>query len=113
MIIGIGNDLCDIRRVEKTLERYGERFIPALGALDDLAAALPLHAYATEIVLADGLLRVAGRTSDLPDVLTALESSGRFAGSRLIGTAQLSADGVSSDFVVETRPLIRTGGGVR
>jgi holo-[acyl-carrier protein] synthase len=27
MIIGIGNDIIDIRRVEKTLERYGERFI--------------------------------------------------------------------------------------
>ncbi|HLH49721.1 MAG TPA: holo-ACP synthase [Roseiarcus sp.] len=27
MIIGIGSDLCDIRRVEETLERYGERFI--------------------------------------------------------------------------------------
>lgn len=26
MIIGIGNDLCDIGRVEKTLERFGERF---------------------------------------------------------------------------------------
>ena len=26
MIIGLGNDLCDIRRVEKTLERYGDRF---------------------------------------------------------------------------------------
>ncbi|MEQ8967107.1 MAG: holo-ACP synthase [Azospirillaceae bacterium] len=26
MIIGIGNDLIDIRRVERTLERYGERF---------------------------------------------------------------------------------------
>lgn len=26
MIIGIGNDLCEIGRVEKTLERYGERF---------------------------------------------------------------------------------------
>lgn len=26
MIIGLGNDLCDIRRVEQTLERYGERF---------------------------------------------------------------------------------------
>jgi holo-[acyl-carrier protein] synthase len=26
VIIGIGNDLCDIRRVEKTLERFGERF---------------------------------------------------------------------------------------
>lgn len=27
MIIGIGSDLIDIRRVEKTLERYGDRFI--------------------------------------------------------------------------------------
>ncbi|MEL6919851.1 MAG: holo-ACP synthase [Pseudomonadota bacterium] len=26
MIIGLGSDLIDIRRVEKTLERYGERF---------------------------------------------------------------------------------------
>jgi holo-[acyl-carrier protein] synthase len=26
MIIGIGNDLIDIRRVEKTLAKYGERF---------------------------------------------------------------------------------------
>jgi holo-[acyl-carrier protein] synthase len=26
MIIGIGNDLIDIRRIEKTLERFGERF---------------------------------------------------------------------------------------
>ncbi|MDF3074967.1 MAG: holo-(acyl-carrier-protein) synthase [Alphaproteobacteria bacterium] len=27
MIIGLGSDLIDIRRVEKTLERYGERFL--------------------------------------------------------------------------------------
>ena len=27
MIIGIGNDLCDIRRVEKSLERFGDRFL--------------------------------------------------------------------------------------
>ena len=27
MIIGIGNDMIDIRRVEKTLERFGDRFI--------------------------------------------------------------------------------------
>ena len=26
MIIGIGSDLCDIRRVEQTLERFGQRF---------------------------------------------------------------------------------------
>jgi holo-[acyl-carrier protein] synthase len=27
MIIGIGSDLCDIRRVEKTIARFGDRFI--------------------------------------------------------------------------------------
>jgi holo-[acyl-carrier protein] synthase len=27
MIIGIGNDIIDIRRVEKVIERHGERFI--------------------------------------------------------------------------------------
>jgi len=27
VILGLGNDIIDIRRIEKTLERYGERFI--------------------------------------------------------------------------------------
>jgi holo-[acyl-carrier protein] synthase len=27
VILGIGNDICDIRRIEKTLERFGERFL--------------------------------------------------------------------------------------
>ena len=27
MILGLGSDLCDIRRIEKTLETYGERFL--------------------------------------------------------------------------------------
>ena len=27
MILGLGNDLIDIRRIEKTLEKHGERFI--------------------------------------------------------------------------------------
>ena len=27
MILGLGSDLIDIRRIEKTLERYGERFL--------------------------------------------------------------------------------------
>ncbi len=26
MILGIGSDLCDIRRIEKSLQRFGERF---------------------------------------------------------------------------------------
>jgi len=27
MILGVGSDLCDIRRIEETLARFGERFI--------------------------------------------------------------------------------------
>ena len=27
MIVGIGSDLCDINRIEETLEKFGERFI--------------------------------------------------------------------------------------
>jgi holo-[acyl-carrier protein] synthase len=30
MILGLGSDLCDIRRIQKTLERHGERFIARL-----------------------------------------------------------------------------------
>ena len=26
MILGIGSDLCDVRRIERSLERFGERF---------------------------------------------------------------------------------------
>jgi holo-[acyl-carrier protein] synthase len=27
VIIGMGSDLCDVRRIEKTIERFGERFL--------------------------------------------------------------------------------------
>ena len=27
MIIGIGTDICDIRRIEQSIEKYGERFL--------------------------------------------------------------------------------------
>ena len=27
MIVGLGSDLCDIRRVEKVMARFGDRFI--------------------------------------------------------------------------------------
>ncbi|NQV83188.1 MAG: holo-ACP synthase [Rhodospirillales bacterium] len=30
MIIGVGTDLCDIRRIERTLERFGQRFVERL-----------------------------------------------------------------------------------
>lgn len=87
--------------------------ISALGALDDLAAALPLHSYATEISLAEGRMRLSGRTEDVPEVITALESSGRFADSKLVGPALRGEDGTTSEFEVDTRPLIRTGGTLR
>lgn len=87
--------------------------VSALGALEDLAAALPRHAYATEISFSEGRLLLSGRTTDLPDVLTKLESSGRFLDSKLVGTAERAQDGLSSAFQLETRPLIRTGGTLR
>ena len=30
MIIGLGNDLCDIRRVQDSLDRFGDRFVQRL-----------------------------------------------------------------------------------
>lgn len=40
MIIGIGTDLCDIRRIEKTLERFGDRFINRLYDEYEIAKAM-------------------------------------------------------------------------
>lgn len=87
--------------------------LSALGALDDLAEALPDHSYAVEVSLADGLMRLSGRTRDVPEVLTALESSSRFKDSKLVGPALRVEDSVISEFEVDTRPLIRTGGSLR
>lgn len=37
MIIGIGTDLIDIRRIEKTLEKFGQRFIDRVYAPEEVA----------------------------------------------------------------------------
>jgi holo-[acyl-carrier protein] synthase len=39
MILGIGNDLIDIRRIEKTLARFGERFLERVFAPEEVAKA--------------------------------------------------------------------------
>ncbi|KAA5599211.1 holo-ACP synthase [Blastochloris sulfoviridis] len=39
MILGLGSDLVDIRRIEKTLERHGERFIERVFTPVERAAA--------------------------------------------------------------------------
>lgn len=35
MILGIGNDICDIRRIEKTLERFGDRFLHKVFTIEE------------------------------------------------------------------------------
>jgi holo-[acyl-carrier protein] synthase len=39
MIIGIGNDLCNIERIEQTLERFGERFETRIFTETEIALA--------------------------------------------------------------------------
>ena len=40
MIIGIGADLCDIRRIEKVMERFGDRFLERVFTETERARAL-------------------------------------------------------------------------
>ena len=39
MILGIGNDLINIRRIEQTLERFGERFLDRIYTAEERARA--------------------------------------------------------------------------
>ena len=49
MIIGTGNDLIDIRRIEKTLDRFGSRFIERCFAPAEIAKAERRRAAGTHI----------------------------------------------------------------
>lgn len=49
MIIGTGNDLIDIRRIEKTLERFGDRFINRCFSKVEIAKAERRRAAGTHI----------------------------------------------------------------
>ena len=40
MILGLGNDIIDIRRIEKALDRYGERFLARVFTATERAAQL-------------------------------------------------------------------------
>ncbi len=39
MIIGLGNDICDIRRIEKTIENFGDKFIKRVFSDAEIAKA--------------------------------------------------------------------------
>ena len=43
MIIGIGSDLCDIRRIERAMERFGDRFLQRVFTTDERARAARRH----------------------------------------------------------------------
>jgi len=49
MILGIGSDLIDIRRVEKVLERHGERFVRRCFTESEIAKAERRRAAGTHI----------------------------------------------------------------
>jgi len=49
MILGTGSDLIDIRRVEKTLGRFGEHFIRRCFTPEEIAKAERRHAAGTHI----------------------------------------------------------------
>ena len=44
MIIGIGSDLCDIRRIEKVMEKFGDRFLERVFTATERARAARRHA---------------------------------------------------------------------
>jgi len=39
MIIGLGSDICDIRRIEKSIERFGEKFLQRVFTATEIAKA--------------------------------------------------------------------------
>ena len=64
MIIGIGTDLCDIRRIERTLERFGRRFIERLYAESEQAKAerrpRPADSYAQSFAAKEACAKALG-----------------------------------------------------
>jgi len=39
MILGLGSDICDIRRIERAMERFGERFLQRVFTAEERARA--------------------------------------------------------------------------
>jgi holo-[acyl-carrier protein] synthase len=46
MILGLGSDICDIRRIERVLERHGERFLARVFTTVEQARAERRHGHA-------------------------------------------------------------------
>lgn len=67
MIIGLGNDLVDIRRIEESLERFGERFIAKVFTEAEKATAerrtgqARSGAYAKRFAAKEALVKALGK----------------------------------------------------
>lgn len=64
MIIGVGTDLCDIRRIERTLERFGQRFVERLYSESEQAKAerrlSPAASYAQSFAAKEACAKALG-----------------------------------------------------
>lgn len=64
MIIGIGNDLCDIRRIEKTISRFGDRFLRKVFTEEErkraLSRAKPASTLAKRFAAKEALAKALG-----------------------------------------------------
>ena len=67
MILGLGNDLVDIRRIEKTLERFGDRFLAKVFTAAERAKAdsrtdsLRAATYAKRFAAKEALTKALGK----------------------------------------------------
>ena len=64
MILGIGNDIVDIRRIEKTLERFGDRFLEKVFTTDErrraMARAHPANTLAKRFAAKEAMSKALG-----------------------------------------------------
>jgi len=96
MILGIGNDVIDIRRIERTIERYGERFLSRVFT-------------ATERARSDGK---AGRAASYAKRFAAKEACAKALGTGLRNGVYLKDIGVVNQR--SGRPtMLLTGGAAR
>lgn len=64
MIIGIGNDLCDIRRIEKTIARFGDRFLERVFTVEErrkaFSRAHPARTFAKRFAAKEAATKALG-----------------------------------------------------
>ncbi len=64
MIVGIGTDLADVRRIERTLERFGDHFVRKIFTETERSAALrrprSAHAYALRFAAKEACSKALG-----------------------------------------------------